>query len=138
MTPPLTGQDIAEANGAVNALLDHQLQGTGVTARQFVILRVIAVRGPWSRHALEEFLVSQRQLTLDANGAAAELDTLAAKGLVTEAELTTAGEAEYERLQAVANATAAELYAEFAPEELATTRSVLRRVIERAQQLSAV
>ncbi len=136
--PPLSGQDISEASGAVNALLDHQLRGTGITARQFVVLRVLAVRGPWTRPALLEFLVSQRQLALDANGARTELDTLAARGLVTEAELTAAGAEEYERLQAVSAATSAQLYARIAPEELATTKSVLRRVIDRAAELRAL
>lgn len=137
--PPLSGQDISEASGAVNALLDHQLQGTGITARQFVILRVLAARGPWTRPALLEFLVSQRQLALDAASATAELETLAAKGLVTaEAELTKAGAEEHERLQAVSAATSAQLYARIAPEELATTKSVLRRVIDRAAELRAL
>ena len=44
--PVLTGQDIAEAEGAVQGVLEHALAGTGTTSREYVVLRVLAVRGP--------------------------------------------------------------------------------------------
>ena len=47
MTQPtaLTGQDIAEAQGAVTRLLEHALAGTGTSRYEYVVLRVLAFRG---------------------------------------------------------------------------------------------
>jgi len=45
-TPTLTGQDIAEAQEALAALLDEILQPSGTTPVEYIALRVLALRGP--------------------------------------------------------------------------------------------
>src|SRR5215471_19086416 len=115
--PLLTGQDIAEAEGAVTRLLEQTLAKTGTTTRpQYIALRVLVARGPWaSPRELHEFLAGQRQLGLTETAAAGLLASLNA---------------------AVAPTTQA-LYAGFDPDDLATTHRVLTQVIERAGQLQA-
>jgi DNA-binding MarR family transcriptional regulator len=145
-TPTLTGQDIAEAQGAVQALLEATLAGTGTTAHEYIALRVLAVRGPFERPAaLHEFLAEQRQLGLDAAGAAALLAGLEANGLATgtardgagPARITEAGAARHASLGETVAATTAELYAGFEPDDLATAHRVLAQVVERAATLRA-
>ncbi len=49
--PTLTGQDIGEAEGALTALLEQALAGTGTTRNEYITLRVLAVRGPFTSPA---------------------------------------------------------------------------------------
>src|SRR6188474_2444645 len=82
-TPTLTGQDIAEAQGALAALLDEILRPSGTTPVEYIALRVLALRGPVeTTGALREFLLSQRQLGLDADGADALLTRLQSRGFI--------------------------------------------------------
>lgn len=112
--PVLTGQDIAEAEGAVTKLLERALAREGATRQDYVVLRVLTLRGPWtSPRELHAFLAGQRQLGLTTAAAAELLASLAA---------------------AVAPATR-ELFAGFDPDDLAATRRVLTQVTERAGQL---
>lgn len=63
--PALTGQDIAEAQGAVTRLLEHSLAGTGTSRYEYVVLRVLAVRGPYaSPEELHAYLAGQPQVGL--------------------------------------------------------------------------
>jgi DNA-binding MarR family transcriptional regulator len=143
-TPTLTGQDIAEAQGAVRALLGEVLAKTGSTSNEYVVLRVLAVRGPAaSPSAFHEFLAGQRQLGLDLPAVAVLLSGLEAKGLITggepdspgPTELTPQGEALYASLiEAVAPVTR-QLYADSDPDDLATAHRVLTDVARRAQRL---
>jgi DNA-binding MarR family transcriptional regulator len=83
-TPTLTGQNIAEAQGAVRALLDRVLADTGITSNEYIVLRVLSVRGhAASPAALHQFLAGQRQLDLDPPAVADLLDALEARGLIT-------------------------------------------------------
>lgn len=145
--PLLTGQDIAEAEGAVTRLLEQTLAKTGtITRPEYIALRVLVARGPWeSPRELRDFLAGQRQLGLTEAAAAELLASLEDQGLASgtaaaapgPAEATEAGTALLARLNAaVAPATQA-LYAGFDPDELATTHRVLTQVIERAGQLQA-
>lgn len=145
--PLLTGQDIAEAEGAVTRLLEQTLAKTGPTTRpEYIALRVLVARGPWaSPRELHEFLAGQRQLGLTETAAAELLASLEDQGLASgtaaadpgPAEATEAGTALLARLNAaVAPATQA-LYAGFDPDDLAITHRVLTQVIERAGQLQA-
>jgi hypothetical protein len=143
-TPTLTGQDIAEAQGAVRALLDRILAGTGTTSNDYVALRVLAARGPWaSAEALRDYLADQPQLDLDQRSAATLLDGLRARGLITSdaagaagpVQLTAAGTNLHADLgRAVAEMTG-ELYADVDRDDLATAHRVLVQVTERAGQL---
>jgi DNA-binding MarR family transcriptional regulator len=145
-TPTLTGQDIGEAEGAVRALLDQLLTGTGTTSDEYIVLRVLALRGPWtSPAALHEYLAGQRQLGLDRRAVADLLAGLAARGLVTgvapdgpgPAELTAEGTALHATLTAAIGPTTRQLYAGFDPDDLATAHRVLADVVERAGRLRA-
>jgi DNA-binding MarR family transcriptional regulator len=142
--PVLTGQDIAEAQGAVQGLLEQALNETGVTSREYVVLRVFAARGPFESPAgLHEYLAGQRQLALSPAATADLLARLEARGLATgtakdgpgPAELTPQGAELFRRLaETIAPATAG-LFSGIAPQDLATAHDVLRQVIERAQEM---
>jgi DNA-binding MarR family transcriptional regulator len=143
-TPTLTGQDIAEAQGAVQALLDRILDGTGSSANEYIALRVLALRGPWTSPAgPHEFLAAQRHLGLDAPTVAGLLAGLEARGLARgtspggpgPAELTPEGLALHTRLGEAILPTTRELYSELDPDDLATTHRVLAQVTERAGRL---
>jgi DNA-binding MarR family transcriptional regulator len=143
-TPTLTGQDIAEAQGAVRALLDRVLADTGTTSNEYVALRVLAVRGPAaSPVAFHEYLAGQRQLGLDLPAAADLLGGLEARGLISGSsadssgptQVTAEGAALHGRLADAVTAVTRQLYADFDPDDLATAHRVLAGVIERAERL---
>jgi DNA-binding MarR family transcriptional regulator len=146
MTQPsvLTGQDIAEAEGAVQGVLEHALAGTGITSPEYVVLRVLAVRGPVHPPAsLHDFLASQRQLALSPAAVAELLAGLQARGLAAgtakddpgPAQLTEQGAGLFRGLaEAIAPATR-EVFAGIDQQDLATAHRVLRQVIEQAQRL---
>jgi len=142
--PVLTGQDVGEAEGALRALLDEIVAATGTTSNEYIVLRVLSLRGPWaSPAALHDFLAGQRQLALDPPAVAELLAGLAAKGLATgvarddagPAELTAEGAALHTRLTEAIGPTTRKLYADFDPADLATTRRVLAELGERAERL---
>ena len=142
--PALTGQDIGEAEGALRALLDEILAGTGTTSTEYIALRVLALRGPWDPPAaLHDFLAAQRQLRLDPPAVTGLLDGLAARGLVrgvardgtAPAELTPSGAALHTSLTSAITETTGRLYGDFAPGELATVHRVLAELVERANKL---
>lgn len=138
--PTLTGQDIAEAQGAVRALLERTLASSGTTGTEYVVLRVLAVRGPMdTRAALQGFLASQRQLGLDLAEAEALVAGLEARGLIAAepVRLTDEGAALHTELAARVGPVTAELYAGFDQEELAVAHRVLTAVTARADRLGA-
>jgi hypothetical protein len=135
----LTGQDIAEAQGAVRALLDSVLRPTGVTGDEYVVLRLLTQRGPDRRDDLRDYLAGQRQLRLTADGATALLDAVTAKGLATGGDdiaLTDGGARTHADLNRRVGAVTQELYGAFTPADLATAHAVLVGVTARAAQLA--
>ena len=138
-SPMLTGQDISEAHGAVRKLHDHILHRTGSTSNQHITLRVVAVRGPWTtRTALRDYLRDQPQLSLDEPAADQLLDDLEEQELITTeapVALTARGEQLHARLTSAVQGTAARLYEDFTPDDLAIAHRVLARVTERADHL---
>ncbi len=144
-TPMLTGQDIAEAEGAVRALLDTILSASGsTTSNEYVVLRVLTVRGlAGSPAAFSEFLAGQRQLGLDRPAAAALLAGLEAKGLISGSsedgqgpvQLTAEGTALYAKLAEAIAPVTARLYDGIDPGDLTVAHEVLAKVIERAGHL---
>lgn len=143
--PILTGQDIAEAQGAVTRLLERALEPTGVDRHAYVALRVLVVRGPQAPRELHAFLADQPQLGLSADAVAELLAGLEERGHATgtapdspgPAQATPEGAALLARLnEAVAPATRA-LYAGLDPEELAVAHRVLLGVTQRAGELAA-
>jgi hypothetical protein len=141
----LTGQDIAEAQGAVTRLLERALEPTGVGRHAYVALRVLVVRGPQAPRELHAYLADQPQLGLSADAVAELLAGLEAGGHATgtapdspgPAQATPAGAALLARLnEAVAPATRA-LYAGLDQEDLAVAHRVLLVVTQRAGELAA-
>jgi hypothetical protein len=142
--PVLTGQDIAEAEGAVTRLLEQALAREGTTRQEYLALRVLTLRGPWaSPRELHAFLAGQRQLGLTEAAAAELLAGLENQGLASgtaadgpgPAEATSEGTALHASLTAAIAPTTRELFAGFDPGDLATAHRVLTRVTERAGQL---
>src|SRR4029453_922919 len=132
----LTGQDIGEAEGAVRALLEHVLDGTGVTADEYVILRVLTFRGSWpSRDALRDFLAAQRQLRLSPSAAEALLAGLESRGLITGTSISPAGASRHTDLATRVTAATRDLYGPLDPADLATAHRVLTEVVTRADHL---
>lgn len=137
-TPALTGQHIAEAQGAVRGLHDQILQGAGSASNEHITLRVVAVRGPWaSRSALRDYLAGQPQLDLD-HAAAGLLDDLERRGLISADDpvtLTKQGTDLLDRLTAAVREVTTRLYDGLAPDDLTMARQVLIEVTERANRL---
>lgn len=142
--PILTGQDIAEAEGALTRLLEQALAKEGVTRQEYLILRVLVLRGPWALPLeLHAFLAGQRQLGLTEAAVAGSLARMEDRGLASgtaadgpgPAEVTSEGAALHASLTAVIAPTTHEVFAGFNPDDLATTHRVLARVAERAGQL---
>jgi DNA-binding MarR family transcriptional regulator len=138
-TPVLTGQDIAEAYGAVEARLERALSSTGTTNREYVVLRVLAARPFESPASLHEYLAAQRQLALSPAAvgellAGLESRTLAsgtAKNDPGPAKLTPNRTELLRRLTDAVAPTSREVFAGIAPEDLATAHNVLRQIIDR-------
>jgi hypothetical protein len=139
MAQTLTGQDIAEAQGAVTGLLNATLAGNGT---EYVAMRVIAFRGPWpSRADLHDYLAGQPQLGLNDQGVTGLLDDLASKGLATglagdgPVQLTQQGTDLHTRLAARVQQNTGRLYAGLDQDELATAHKVLAQITRRATEL---
>jgi hypothetical protein len=142
--PVLTGQDIAEAQGAVQGALEHALAGTHASSHEYVVLRVLAVRGPFpSPASLHDFLAGQRQLALSPAAVAELLAGLQSRGLATgtakndpgPAELTPEGAELFRGLAETVAPTTREVFAGIAQDDLATTHRVLQQIIEQAHRL---
>jgi DNA-binding MarR family transcriptional regulator len=131
--PTLTGQTIAEAQGAVRALLDHVLAGSGLNSNEYVTLRVAIAR---RTDDLAGFLAGQPQLGLDPAGAVALVDGLQKRGLLSTDAITADGVATYERVQQRVAETTERLYDAMNEDDLATTQRVLTAVIARAADLT--
>ncbi len=131
--PALTGQTIAEAQGAVRALLDQVLVDSGLSSNEYVTLRVLTTRGPVD--ALTDFLASQPQLGLTGETAAELVQGLRDRGLVTDA-ITADGAKAFEIAREKVTATTGKLYAEMDEDDLTTTQLVLTAVIARAAELT--
>jgi len=135
-TPPLT-QSIGQAEKALRAVLDRLLAETGTTFVQWVTLNMLARSGSAVQH---QQLVRQVEaaLKLDEPTVLATLGELSALGLITppgeaaRIELTTAGDAQFQRLRQRIDSVTERLYGDLPADELTTTRRVLGIVAERA------
>jgi hypothetical protein len=142
--PALTGQDIAEAEGALTGLLERALAKEGATRQDYIALRVLTLRGPYpSPRELHAFLTGQRQLGLTTAAAAELLAGLEGQGLASgtaadgpgPAQATAEGAALHASLAAAVAPATRELFAGLDAGDLATARRVLTQVTERAGQL---
>jgi DNA-binding MarR family transcriptional regulator len=144
--PTLTGQDIGEAQGALRALLDTVLVEAGTTGNEYIVMRILAVRGPLaSPTEFREYLATQRQLDLDPSGVAELLGGLEAGGIIAGSSpdgpgpvrLTDRGQARYEALAAAVMPITTELYGDLDPDDLATAHRVLVELTQRAVRMSS-
>ncbi|MFR9780445.1 MarR family transcriptional regulator [Micromonospora sp. MS34] len=137
--PPLTGQAVAEAQGALAALMAAVLDGSGVSPTEYVAMRAVALRGPWDvPEALAAFLADQPQLNLSATAAERLVDGLREQGLISAGEtvsLTAAGADTQARLTAMLAPVTADLYTGLDDDDLATAQRVLAMLTRRAQEL---
>jgi len=142
--PVLTGQDIAEAQGAVTQVLEHALARTGTSGSEYVVLRVLTVRGPFTApEQLHEFLAGQRQLGLNRGTVAEILARLEASGLATgtardgtgPAEATPAGAALLGELSEKVALVTRDLFSGLDADDLAAAHRVLIQVTERAGRI---
>jgi hypothetical protein len=148
MTQPstLTGQDIAEAQGAVTKVLDKALASAGATRHEYIVLRVLVFRGPFgSPKELHDFLAGQPQLALSPEAIAELLAGLEARDLAVgtsaagpgPAEATPAGAAFLSGLTEQTAPVTRELFSGFDPSDLAVAHRVLTGLTERANQMTA-
>jgi DNA-binding MarR family transcriptional regulator len=146
-TPILTGQDIAEAYGAVETLLEHALGETDTTNREYVVLRVLAARGPVEAPtSLHEYLAGQRQLDLSPTAVEELLAGLEARALATgtakdapgPAKLTAHGTELLRGLTETVAPRTRVLFAGIAGEDLATAHRVLREIIDRTPSIASL
>jgi DNA-binding MarR family transcriptional regulator len=135
---PLTGQDIGEAAAAVRVLLTDLLDRAGLVFEDWVALRMLALAGgSVDRETLQRDLA--RELRTDRSTIAASLARLEEAGLLGRADgaaLTIWGEALLGRLRDAVAQASAQVYSGMDPEDLATTRRVLREVTERANAMA--
>jgi DNA-binding MarR family transcriptional regulator len=142
--PVLTGQDIAEAQGAVTKLLEHSLAKTGTSREEYVVLRVLAARGPYA--SLEEaldYLAEQPQVGLTPEAATELLTRLEDRGFTSgtapgspgPAQATPEGKARLAELGEVVAPGTRALFAGLNSDDLATTHDVLARITTRATEL---
>jgi hypothetical protein len=142
--PALTGQDIAEAQGAVTRLLEHSLAKTGTSPQEYVVLRVLAVRGPYaSPEELHAYLAGQPQVGLTHVAAVDLLGRLESQGLASgttpgsrgPAEATQEGKARLAGLAAAVAPGTKALYAGLDASDLLIAHNVLAQITARAAEL---
>jgi hypothetical protein len=135
-TQPVTGQDIGTASFAIRGLLDDVLAAEGTTFEPWVVLNLLATRGPtFEREALVQALVTG--IRAEPNAIRQLVGQLELVGLVRPAadggvELSPTGVARFEQLRDAVARLTVELYAPFDRTDLAITRRVLVELTERA------
>lgn len=137
--PVLNGQDVGEAEGALTALLNKALAETGVSRTKYIALRVLTVRGPQgSPAALAQYLASQPQVGLDADGAAALVADMEANDLVREGNITQEGLDLNARLAGVVGSFSRQVFEGIDIDDLATAGRVVRQITARAAELAGI
>ncbi|HEY3063055.1 MAG TPA: hypothetical protein VGL99_29120 [Chloroflexota bacterium] len=139
-SPPLTGQDINLAARAVRDVLDALLDQAHLSFIQLIALQTLAgPTPPANRQGLVDDIATR--LRADTHAVSTSITGLSRRRLVDDASdqprLTADGRQLLERMLASVSRATAQLYADFAPDDLATTRRVLVELIERAPRVSA-
>lgn len=136
--PPLTGQDIGEADGSITAVLEHALAPSGRSRVEYLTLRVADVRGPYRSAAdLIDHLAGQRQLGQTRPQLATIVQRLQTDGLLTAApvELTADGTRLLQDLVAAIAPMTRELFTDLDPADLTVAHNVLTELTRRARSL---
>jgi DNA-binding MarR family transcriptional regulator len=139
---PVTGQDINLAARATRKALELLLAEQGASFPPLATMNAIVARGgSVQREELVRVLASA--LDVEAQTVAIIVHGLQTRGLVRDVpstsdgtphvELTPAGSTEHQRLSAIIGGLTDELYRDFGPDDLATTRRVLVTLTERAE-----
>jgi hypothetical protein len=137
-TPPFGTQVIGQTEKALNAILDRQLAGTGLTEPQWVTLNVaIASGGTVDRDQLTGRVAGALKIS-DAE-AQARITELAAAQLLdapddesSPVKLTDAGQQLHGQIRAAVTPITQRLWGDLPAEDLATTGRVLSTILERA------
>jgi hypothetical protein len=141
----LTGQDIAEAHGAVTSLLERSLARVDANRYEYVFLRVLTARGPYASPAeLHRYLAGQPQVGLSPEETATVLAGLERRGLASgtapdsagPARATAEGAALLARLTQEVAPRTRQLYAGLAAADLAIAHRVLAELTKRAEELT--
>jgi DNA-binding MarR family transcriptional regulator len=144
-TPVLTGRHIGEAENAIRALLDRQLEEASLSFPEWTVLLTLGGADPLPRSEL----VRRQSDVLRVSEAAARatVDGLRSSGLVDEARvagepvgdaqdprltLTAAGQARFRPVRQAVFRIADELYGDLPPADLEATRRTLAEVTRRA------
>jgi DNA-binding MarR family transcriptional regulator len=144
-TPVLTGRHIGEAENAIRALLDRQLEEASLSFPEWTVLLTLGGADPLPRSEL----VRRQAYGLKVSEAAARatVDGLRSSGLVDEAcvagepvgdaqdprlTLTAAGQARFRPVRQAVFRIADELYGDLPPADLEATRRTLAEVTRRA------
>jgi hypothetical protein len=136
-TATFSTQLIGRTEKTLSAILDRQLQGTGLNERLWVTLTLTASSGPLTHDALTELVASvfkrghddPRQL----------LATLLAAGLLEQTEpnapiaVASSGRRLVEHIRDQIGAITARLWGDLPPADLATAGRVLATVLARAE-----
>lgn len=142
----LTGQDVAEAHLALTALLERSLFNAGSDRLEYVVLRLLMGHGPFSSPAeLHDFVASQQELGLTADGVARLLARIEKRGLASgtalehpgPAQATPSGAMMVSQLIEAMIPMTRELFADIDPQDQATARHVLNLLTERASKIAA-
>lgn len=136
--PTFTTQILGQTEKALNAILERELAGTGLTERQWVTLVLVVVSGG---------TVEREQLTRQLAGAlkvsevrAHELIAELAAAQLIEApdteespvKVTDAGRQLHSEIRAVVSEITERMWGDLPADELATTGRVLSMILERA------
>ena len=125
-------QLVGSTEKALNVILEQILDGTGLTERHWVTLRLAGQNAPDGDLPA---LVSERAHFGDSAALVAELGD---RGLIAGNTLSPAGRELTDRLQGVINARTAPLWAGLAPEDVEATARVLTAVADRARAQIAI
>jgi DNA-binding MarR family transcriptional regulator len=135
---PFSPRLIGQTEKAMNALLDRELSGTGVSEPEWVTL-VLAVTSTATADRRRFAGEVSGALKVAEADAAARIGQLAARGLLeapdegSEVRVTEAGRALHDRVRAAAGEITRRLWGDLPDEELAAAARVLSTVLERAE-----
>lgn len=130
MTTPFGPQLIGETEKTLNALLDRILDGTGLTERHWVTLRLADVHDATLDRDGLVATVADRAHFADA---AALVDDLTARGLLDGGRLTVAGREQVDAVQATITARTAPIWRDLSADDVAAAGRVLNEVVARAR-----
>jgi DNA-binding MarR family transcriptional regulator len=132
-------QSIGQTEKALNAILDRELTGSGLSERQWVALTLTAMTGPAPREQLQARVAGA--IKLDQPGAEALMASLVEAGLVEigeeaphTARPTPDGAALQARVRGRVTEITARLWGDLPADDLATAGRVLATVLERANE----